>query len=266
MTTTGRLQKDPSIRRSIYGKKAAPSTFAFWRAPERLVRRTRWLVSWARLALAAARRVASKRERSAPARKSVASSPKDGNQSRPPRGRILASAVRRLSPCRCRRPAEELIAHRTSSPDTPVPAASRALSKTSPVCGSIPLNSLSSPSQVRAKFPSIQGPGDEAVGLDGASMACFGIDLMILRSRILPHPERASARPRPESTAGPAGAGIVRAHGRCLDRSSGCDLRDLKQVRHRRRFLVGCDINRAQRLPLSPVEGVSLSPAANQTC
>jgi DNA transformation protein len=53
-----------------YGKKGRTIDLAFWRAPERLFDEPDELVSWARLALAAARRVAAKRERSAPRRKS----------------------------------------------------------------------------------------------------------------------------------------------------------------------------------------------------
>src|ERR1700675_3248987 len=44
--------------------------FSFWRVPERLFDEPDELVAWARAALAAARRVAAKRERTAPKRKS----------------------------------------------------------------------------------------------------------------------------------------------------------------------------------------------------
>ncbi len=44
-------------------------SFCFWRVPERLFDEPDELVTWARAALAAARRVAAKRERTAPGRK-----------------------------------------------------------------------------------------------------------------------------------------------------------------------------------------------------
>ena len=50
-----------------YDKKGGTIDLAFWRAPERLFDEPDELVAWARAALAAARRVAAKRER--PARK-----------------------------------------------------------------------------------------------------------------------------------------------------------------------------------------------------
>lgn len=53
-----------------YEKKGGPIDLAFWRAPERLFDEPDELVAWARAALAAARRVAAKRERTAPRRKS----------------------------------------------------------------------------------------------------------------------------------------------------------------------------------------------------
>jgi DNA transformation protein len=53
-----------------YQKKGGPIDLSFWRAPERLFDEPDELVSWARAALAAARRVAAKRERTAPRRKS----------------------------------------------------------------------------------------------------------------------------------------------------------------------------------------------------
>jgi DNA transformation protein len=53
-----------------YEKKGGPIDLSFWRAPERLFDEPDELVAWARAALAAARRVAAKRERAAPKRKS----------------------------------------------------------------------------------------------------------------------------------------------------------------------------------------------------
>ena len=55
-----------------YAKKGGTIDLAFWRAPERLFDEPDELVTWARAALAAARRVAAKRERTAPRRKSKA--------------------------------------------------------------------------------------------------------------------------------------------------------------------------------------------------
>jgi DNA transformation protein len=49
-----------------YEKKGRTIDLAFWRAPERLFDEPDELVTWARSALAAARRVAVKRERTAP--------------------------------------------------------------------------------------------------------------------------------------------------------------------------------------------------------
>lgn len=54
-----------------YEKGGSTIDLAFWRAPERLFDEPDELVAWARAALAAARRVAAKRERKAPARRSV---------------------------------------------------------------------------------------------------------------------------------------------------------------------------------------------------
>ena len=51
-----------------YGKKGRIIDLAFWRAPERLFDEPDEFVAWARLALAAARRVAAKREPAAPRR------------------------------------------------------------------------------------------------------------------------------------------------------------------------------------------------------
>jgi DNA transformation protein and related proteins len=51
-----------------YAKKGCTIDLSFWRAPERLFDEPDELVTWARVALAAARRVAAKRERTAPRR------------------------------------------------------------------------------------------------------------------------------------------------------------------------------------------------------
>jgi DNA transformation protein len=53
-----------------YEKQGRTIDLSFWRAPERLLDEPHELVTWARAALAAARRVATKRERAAPRRKS----------------------------------------------------------------------------------------------------------------------------------------------------------------------------------------------------
>jgi DNA transformation protein len=53
-----------------YEKKGVTIALSFWRAPERLFDEPDELVTWARAALAAARRVASKRKRTAPRQKS----------------------------------------------------------------------------------------------------------------------------------------------------------------------------------------------------
>ena len=53
-----------------YAKKGGTIDLSFWRAPERLFDEPDELVSWAQAALAAARRVATKRERTAPGRTS----------------------------------------------------------------------------------------------------------------------------------------------------------------------------------------------------
>jgi DNA transformation protein len=58
-----------------YEKKGGTIDLAFWRAPERLFDEPDELVTWARAALGAAQRVAAKRERTAPMRKSKAPSP-----------------------------------------------------------------------------------------------------------------------------------------------------------------------------------------------
>ena len=51
-----------------YAKKGETIDLSFWRAPERLFDEPDELVEWARIALAAARRVAAKRGRSVPGR------------------------------------------------------------------------------------------------------------------------------------------------------------------------------------------------------
>ena len=53
-----------------YGKNGRTIDLAFWRVPERLIDEPGELVAWARAALAAAHRVAAKRARTAPKRKS----------------------------------------------------------------------------------------------------------------------------------------------------------------------------------------------------
>jgi DNA transformation protein and related proteins len=53
-----------------YEKKGRTIDLSFWRAPERLLDEPDELVTWARAALAAARRVAAKREWTAPRRNS----------------------------------------------------------------------------------------------------------------------------------------------------------------------------------------------------
>ena len=54
-----------------YAKQGSTIDLSFWRAPERLFDEPDELVAWARAALEAARRVAAKRERTAPGRKSA---------------------------------------------------------------------------------------------------------------------------------------------------------------------------------------------------
>jgi DNA transformation protein and related proteins len=58
-----------------YEKKGCTIDLSFWRAPERLFDEPDELVAWARVALAAAHRVAAKRERAAPRRQSERQSP-----------------------------------------------------------------------------------------------------------------------------------------------------------------------------------------------
>ena len=55
-----------------YDKKSGTIDLSFWRVPERLFDEPDELVAWARAALAAARRVAAKRGRTAPKRRSKA--------------------------------------------------------------------------------------------------------------------------------------------------------------------------------------------------
>ena len=57
-------------RPSATRRKGCTIDLSFWRAPERLFDEPDELVMWARVALAAARRVAAKRQRTAPRRKS----------------------------------------------------------------------------------------------------------------------------------------------------------------------------------------------------
>jgi DNA transformation protein and related proteins len=52
-----------------YEKKGGSIDLSFWRAPDRLFDEPDELVAWGRAALAAARRVAAKRQRAAPKRK-----------------------------------------------------------------------------------------------------------------------------------------------------------------------------------------------------
>jgi DNA transformation protein len=53
-----------------YKKRGSAIDLSFWRVPDRLFDEPDEFVTWARAALAAARRVAAKRERTAPRRKS----------------------------------------------------------------------------------------------------------------------------------------------------------------------------------------------------
>ena len=52
-----------------YAKQGSTIDLSFWRVPERLFDEPEELIAWAQAALAAARRVAAKRERTAPKRK-----------------------------------------------------------------------------------------------------------------------------------------------------------------------------------------------------
>ena len=60
-------ESDPPLN---YEKKGRTTDLSFWRVPERLLDEPDELVVWARAALAAARRVAAKREPAVPRRKS----------------------------------------------------------------------------------------------------------------------------------------------------------------------------------------------------
>ncbi|HMH96490.1 MAG TPA: TfoX/Sxy family protein, partial [Bradyrhizobium sp.] len=64
------LKEAESFPPLSYEKKGSTIDLSFWRAPERLFDEPDELVTWARAALAAARRVAAKRERTAPTRRS----------------------------------------------------------------------------------------------------------------------------------------------------------------------------------------------------
>jgi len=64
-----------------YEKKGRTIDLSFWRAPERLLDEPDELVTWARAALAAAHRVAAKRERTTPGRKSSRNPDGDGERS-----------------------------------------------------------------------------------------------------------------------------------------------------------------------------------------
>jgi DNA transformation protein and related proteins len=66
-TTFEEAQGSPPLS---YKKKGCTIDLSFWRAPERLFDEPDELVAWARAALAAARRVAAKREGAGPRRKS----------------------------------------------------------------------------------------------------------------------------------------------------------------------------------------------------
>ena len=76
-----------------YEKKGCTIDLSFWRAPERLFDEPDELVTWARIALAAARRVAAKRTGSAKA-KIKAATPHGGGQ--PPLGQWDPAASREV--------------------------------------------------------------------------------------------------------------------------------------------------------------------------
>jgi DNA transformation protein len=65
-----------------YEKKGCTIDLSFWRAPERLFDEPDELVTWARAALAAARRVAARRERTTGRLKSKLTQPEGGNTNR----------------------------------------------------------------------------------------------------------------------------------------------------------------------------------------
>ena len=64
------FEEAASVPPLSYEKQGCTIDLSFWRAPERLFDEPDELVTWARVALAAARRVAAKREGTAPRRKS----------------------------------------------------------------------------------------------------------------------------------------------------------------------------------------------------
>ena len=64
------FQEAASVPPLSYERRGRTIDLSFWRVPERLLDEPEELVIWARAALAAARRVAAKRERTAPRRKS----------------------------------------------------------------------------------------------------------------------------------------------------------------------------------------------------
>ncbi len=65
------FQEAQSMPPLNYEKQGRSIDLAFWRVPERLLDEPDELVAWARVALAAAHRVATKRERTARRRKST---------------------------------------------------------------------------------------------------------------------------------------------------------------------------------------------------
>ena len=65
------FQEAESFAPLNYEKKGSTIDLSFWRVPDRLFDEPDELVSWARAALAAARRVAATRERTAPGRRSM---------------------------------------------------------------------------------------------------------------------------------------------------------------------------------------------------
>ena len=65
----GTFKEAASFPPLTYEKKGCTIDLSFWRVPERLFDEPDELVTWAQAALAAARRIAAKRERTAPRRK-----------------------------------------------------------------------------------------------------------------------------------------------------------------------------------------------------
>ena len=172
-----------------------------------------------------------------------------------------ASAGGRLSPCRCLPPPQKNRSPPSdSSPDTATPGGISSRSRTSPVCGSIRLKSLSSPSQVPCQSsPSTQvTPVTKRLDSMVRRIApVCGIDLMDLAVPILAHPERPF---------GPGEPGVAAAAGRRDRGEHAAGLRidlldailgDLKQVLavEGRSGMRG-DIDRAQRLAARRIEGV----------